>query len=114
MSCFDRFNKKEKLTNKSFEIDENLYLKIEQLSKNVYDASITELVNAAIEEIIKKEDIKLYKKDKNISYIKRSFLIRSSILDELYTLKEKYGISMSRLVNIAIRNALIEEGIFFK
>lgn len=110
MSCFQKFYKKEKLISRTLEIDETLYYELEILSKEVYDASISKLVNAAIEEIIKTEDIKLYEK-KNTLYVTRSFLIRNSFWEGLYDLKKKYGVSIRLLVNIAIRNVLIEDGI---
>lgn len=108
MSYFNRFYKKEKLVNRSFQIDENLYFKLEYLSKNVYDASISKLVNASIEQMINNENICIYGK-KNKSCISRSFLIRESLLNGLYNLKEKYGLSICMLVNMSIRNAIIEE-----
>ena len=108
MSYFSRFYKKEKLISRSLDIDEELYLKLEKLSKNVYDASISKLVNTSIEKMIETENILVYER-KNKLYVSRSFLIRESLLEGLYVLKEKYGISICLLVNIAIRNALIEE-----
>ena len=108
MTCFSRFYKKEKLINRSLDIDEELYNELEYLSKNVYEASISKLVNASIEKIIETEEIQLYER-KNKSYVSRSFLLRESLIEGLYNLKEKYGISICLLVNVAIRNALIEE-----
>ncbi len=110
MSYFSRFYKKENLISRSLDIDEELYEELEKLSKKVYEASISKLVNASIEKIIETENIQLYER-KNKSYVSRSFLIRESLLEGLYTLKEKYRISICLLVNIAIRNALIEEDI---
>lgn len=110
MSCFCKFHKKEKILSKTLEIDETLYYELEVLSNEVYDASINELVNAAIEDIIEKENIKPYNRKKT-SYVTRSFLIRNSICESLYELKEKYAISIRLIVNIAIRNVLVEEGI---
>ena len=76
MSYFScKFNKKERTINRSLNIDEELYTELERLSKNVYDASITKLVNAAIERLIETENIQIYKR-KNKSYISRSFLVR--------------------------------------
>ena len=108
MSYFDRFYKKENLINRTLDIDEDLYYELEYLSKNVYEASISKLVNASIEKIIETEEITLYER-KNKSYVSRSFLIRESLVDGLYSLKEKYRVSICLLVNVAIRNALIEE-----
>lgn len=105
MSIFSKFYKKETMLSRTLEINEDLYEKLIFLSDNVYDASINKLVNAAIEELIRTEDIKFYKPVRN-SYVSRSFLIRESFLDELYNLKKKYRISIYLLVNIAVKNAL--------
>ena len=106
MTCFSKFYKKEKLISRTLEIDEELYYELEKLSSKVYDASISKLVNAAIENLIQTENIQVYKR-KNTS--SRSFLIRRSFLEGLYNLKKKYRIPIYLLVNIAIRNVLIEE-----
>ena len=108
MAYFSRFYKKENLISRSLDIDEELYSELEYLSKNVYEASISKLVNASIEKLIEKEEIQVYER-KNKSYVSRSFLIRESLIEGLYVLKDKYRISICLLVNIAIRNALLEE-----
>ena len=109
MSYFSsKFNRKERTINRTLNTDEELYVKLEALSKNVYDASITKLVNAAIEKLIETENIQIYER-KNKSYVSRSFLVRESLLDGLYDLKDKYGVSLCLLVNVAIRNVLMEE-----
>ena len=109
MSYFSsKFHKRENLISRSLDIDEELYTKLEELSKNVYDASISKLVNVSIERLLETENIQLYER-KNKLYVSRSFLIRESLLEGLYDLKDKYRISICLLVNIAIRNALIEE-----
>ena len=109
MSSFAKFNKKENIIPRTIEIDKNFYLILEKLSNETYDASINKLVNAAIETLIETENIKTYPTSN--SYLTRTFLIRESLLNELYKLKKKYGLPIYMLVNIAIRNALIEEGI---
>lgn len=108
MSCLGRLYRKEKLISRTLDIDEELYYKLEFLSKERYDASISKLVNISIEELLETEDIQIYKR-KNNSYISRSFLLRESLLNGLYELKSKYRIPIYLLVNIAIRNVLIEE-----
>lgn len=105
-----RFHRKEKLVSKTLDIDEELYNKLEFLSNEVYDASISKLVNVAIEDLVENENIQIYKR-KNNSYVSRSFLIRDSLLDGLYELKKKYRIPIYLLVNIAIRNELEEENL---
>ena len=110
MSSFDKFDKKEKIIPRTIEIEDNLYYMLEKLSNEIYDASINKLVNAAIDTLIEKENIKTYKKNSNIR-LTRTFLLRESLLSGLYDLKKKYEIPIYLLVNIAIRNALIEEGL---
>lgn len=110
MSAFDKLNKKEQILNRTYEIDENLYSILESISRNVYDASINKLVNLSIEFLLETKNVQLYYRDKKDLAVPRSFLIRKSLLDELFTLKENYNVSLNRLVNIAIRNALIDEG----
>lgn len=110
MSYAIRFYKKEKLVSKTLDIDEELYNKLEFLSNEIYDASISKLVNVAIEDLIESENIQIYKR-KNNSYVSRSFLIRDSLLEGLYELKKKYRVPIYLLVNIAIRNELAEENL---
>ena len=108
MKPFDRFYDKDVIIQKTFEIESKLFDKLEFLSENVYDASISKLVNAAIENLIKTENIQIYERKKT-SYVSRSFLIRGSFLEGLYNLKRKYRVPIYLLVNIAIRNVLVEE-----
>ena len=44
-------------------------------------------------------------------YSPRAFLLRETVLASLYKLKEQYKMPTYILVNIAIRNALINEGV---
>ena len=110
MSVFENLNKKEPIINRTYEIDESLYIILESLSKTKYDASISKLVNLSIEFLLKTQNIQLYHRPKTEITVPRSFLIRKSLLEGLIEFKESYNISLNRLVNIAIRNALIDEG----
>lgn len=109
MGVFDRFFSKEKLIRKTIEIDNNLYEELRKISDNKYDASVNKLINASIEELIKTENIKVYIKDKNEISLKHTLLIRESLVIALDKLKDKYGLSIYKLVNMAIYNALEEE-----
>ena len=96
MAYSDKIYKKEKLISRTFYIDEKLYLELERLSKEVYEASISKLMNVAIEELVEKEKIEVYEN-------------RNSLLKGLSELKIKYGLSISMLVNIAVKNEIMEE-----
>ena len=108
MGAFSRFYKKEKLVKKTIEIDNNLYEQLKQLSDNEISASVNQLINACIEELIKKENIKMYIKPKGEISVKHSLLIRESFAEALDKLKDKYDISIYELVNMSISNALEE------
>lgn len=64
MSVLDRFWAKDELVQKTIEIESSLYYEIEFLSENVYDASISKIINACIDELIETENVKLYTKEK--------------------------------------------------
>ena len=108
MSCFSKFCKKGTTINKKLSIDENLYQELAELSNSKYDASISKLVNAAIENLLDTKNVAVYKRE-NSSQISRSFLIKEDSLNGLYELKENYSVSINSLVNIAIKNAVEEE-----
>ena len=104
MAYSDKIYKKEKLISRTFYIDEKLYLELERLSKEVYEASISKLMNVAIEELVEKEKIEVYE-NRNRTCVTRSILIRESLLKGL----SEYGLSISMLVNIAVKNEIMEE-----
>lgn len=51
-------------------------------------------------------DNDLYAKEDKYSTMKRSLLIKESFSNGLNKLKEKYNISISKLINMAIKNAV--------
>lgn len=106
MSVFDCFYDKEKLIRKTVEIDNDLYDKLSEILKGKYNTSVNMLINASIEGLIKTENINLYAKEDKYSTMKRSLLIKESFSNGLNKLKEKYNISISKLINMAIKNAV--------
>ena len=110
MSYFEKFDKKEIIIPRTIEIVCRFYELLEKLSNEKYDASINKLVNASVEMLIKEEKIENYDKRNSIK-ITRTFLLKKSLIDGLNDLKKKYGIPIYLLVNIAVRNALIDEGL---
>lgn len=77
-----------------------------EILKGKYNTSVNMLINASIEELIKTENINLYAKEDKYSTMKRSLLIKESFSNGLNKLKEKYNISISKLINMAIKNAV--------
>lgn len=102
-----RFQKKEKKHRRNYEIDDTLFIKLEHLAQ-VYDANLTDLANVCIEQLIKSENIAVFEKPDNELPVTHTLLIRESNLIGLENLKEKYGVSIYKLVNIAIKNVLDE------
>lgn len=75
----------------------------------VYDAGVADILNACIMELIEHEDITLYKSKETDPYAAHTFYILESNVAGLEKLNEKYGVSIRKLVNIAIRNVFKEE-----
>jgi hypothetical protein len=109
MNTFDKYLlKKDNLIRRRIEIDNTLFEQLEKLAK-VYDASINKLVNVAIIEMIKTENVKVYEKSENEIVEAHNFGIRETSYNKLEELKVKYGLSIFKLINIAIYNALNSE-----
>ena len=102
-----KFSKIEKKHRRNYEIDDDLYTELENIS-NTYEASISDLINSSIEHLIDTEEIIVYKKSSNQISVTHTILILESNIKGLEYLKEKYGVSIYKLVNIAIKNALKE------
>lgn len=106
MSIFDKyFLKKDKLLKRRIEIDSTLYEELGKLA-NIYDASINKLVNIAIIEMIETENITIYKRTENEIIESHNFAIRESSYRKLEEMRSKYKLSIYKLTNIAIYNAL--------
>ena len=108
MSVLDRFWPKDKLVQKTIEIKSGLYDEIEFLCENVYDTSVSKIINACIDELIETEDVKLYPKESNELFTKHSIILRKSSLNNLEKLKDKYRLSVYKLIHIAIKNVLLQ------
>lgn len=100
---------KEKIIRKTFSVDDRLYEKLKFLTDNIYDVSINKLVNICIKELLDNEKVKLYVTDYKENRLDRTYLIPESYLIGLETLREKYNISVTRLINIAIYNVIIDD-----
>ena len=106
MEWYNRFLKKEKWIKKSAEIEGKLYDRLKEISEKEIDASINKIIDACIYDLTLEEKIIIYKKEDNEINVARSVIIRESMYKKLEEMREKYGISISKLINIAIRTGL--------
>lgn len=90
-----------------FDLDDDLYTRIENIAESKYHKSVSAIINACILELAETEDVKLYK-NQNEFLVKHSVILRKKTLDELYRLKDIYKVPIYRLINIAMRNAIDE------
>ena len=106
MGAFDRFWKRDNLLKKTNVIDNSLYEELNEIARTTYQTSTNQLINACIEEIIRTKDVKFYAKAQGELSIQHSLLIRETLFNELENMREQYNLSIYKLVNIAIKNAL--------
>ncbi len=107
MGVFDKYVlKQEKTLRRRIEIDISLYEKLKELSNDVYDASVNKLINVAIIDMIKEDNVEIYTRPDEERTEPHNLLIRENAFNGLEKLKSKYGLSIYKLVNIAIYNAL--------
>ncbi len=105
MSLFDKYLlKRDNFQKRRIEIYVDLYEELQNLSK-IYDASINDLVNISIMEMINTNNINIYEPHTNLREY-HSFSIRESLYKQLEEIKRKYKLSITQLVNIAIFNAI--------
>lgn len=107
MAIRDRLDKKEKLIQKTMNVDSELYERISNLSKKTYDASISKIINACVYELAETEKINIYENENEL-LVKHTIIFRQSALNSLERLHKKYKIAIYKLVNIAINNVIDE------
>ena len=93
-------------TKKSVNIDDSLYEKLIDLSQNRFDATISELINICLEDYIDDNNPSYYAKPSNETVTYRSVMLRKANIDGLKKLNKKTGITVTRLINGAIKDFL--------
>lgn len=107
MSAIDRLYKKDNSTiQKSINLEDKLYTELKQLVENEYDATISDVINVCIEDLISSGNIKYYAKPEGEITIYRSIMIRKENVKALNKITKETGISLTRLVNIAMKEFL--------
>lgn len=107
MSAIERLYKKSNYTvQKSINLEDGLYTKLKEIVEKEYDATISDIVNICIEDLIATGNIKYYAKPENEIVIYRSVMIRKENVEALNKITKETGISFTRLVNIAMKEFL--------
>lgn len=88
---------------KTINIDDSIYNKIKDLSEKVFDATISEIINIAIEEYIKRDKPNFYGKTEKETVTYRSIRLRKENVVKLNEYSKRTGISFTRLVNGALK-----------
>lgn len=92
-----------KTISKSINIDDNLYEKVKVLTETKYDAKISEIINVAIEEYIERNNPNYYAKPKMETVTYRNLMLRINNINKIKEYHQKTGISVTRLINGAIK-----------
>lgn len=104
MSAIERLYKKDNPTvQKSINLEDKLYTNLKQIVENEYDATISDVINVCIEDLISSRNIKYYAKPEGELTIYRSIMIRKENVKALNKITKETGISLTRLVNIAMK-----------
>lgn len=107
MSAIDRLYKKDNCTiQKSVNLEDKLYTNLKQIVENEYDATISDIVNVCIEDMISSGNVKYYAKPEGEITIYRSIMIRKENVEALNKITQETGISLTRLINIAMKEFL--------
>ena len=94
---------------KTINIDDSIYNKIKDLSEKVFDATISEIINIAIEEYIKRDKPNFYGKTEKETVTYRSIRLRKENVVKLNEYSKSTGISFTRLVNGALKEFIENE-----
>ncbi len=108
MRSIDRLYRKEKMIIRSIHLDDDLYCKLEYLSNEIFDATISKIINVCIEDYLKENKFDYYKRPDEVTSIYRSIFIRESFYKDLNEIKNRKGISFTRLLNASIKSFLLK------
>ncbi len=97
------YKKNNKCFNKTINIEEKLYKKLKKFSAEIYDATISQIINVAIENYVQSEEHNCHGKPKDEMVVYRTIMLRPQNLKDLQVISEKTGYSVTRLINTAIR-----------
>ena len=100
----NKFSKREKRIRKTYEIEDDLYNFLEEASLT-YDASVSDILNFCIAELIRTNDLKIYTSS-NMKNPSHNFNIAVSNVKGLAKLSETTQFTIKSLVNMSVKNIL--------
>lgn len=107
MSAINRlYSINNKAIKKTVNIDDSLYKRLMKFTKKNFDSSFSEIVNVCIEDYIEKNKPSFYEKPELETVTYRSIMIRKDNLNNLQKMYKRTGISVTRLLNCAIKEFL--------
>lgn len=95
-----------KTIKKTINIEDKLYQRLLEFVKNNYDATFSDIINVCIEEYVEKNKPSFYEKPKHEKVTYRSIMIRKENLSNLKKMYQRTGISVTRLLNGAVKEFL--------
>ncbi|MEG1363914.1 MAG: hypothetical protein RSC92_05745 [Clostridia bacterium] len=114
MKAVEKLYKKENMVQRSIHLDDNLYFKLQHLSDDIFDATISKIINVCIEDYLNNGNFEYYMRPENVGSMYRSLVLRESLYIKLEEIKRKTGISFTRLLNDAIKKFLENNKEYFK
>lgn len=107
MSAIDRlYFVNNKTIKKTVNIEDDLYERLMKFTKKNFDATFSEVINVCIEEYIDRNRPSFYEKPKLETVTYRSIMIRKENLKNLQKMYKNTGISVTRLLNCAVKEFL--------
>ena len=108
MNAIDRLYEKGNITiQKSINVEDKLYTRVKEIIDNDFEATFSDVINICVENLLShKENLKYYHRPDNEILIYRSVMLRKENLKELENIRRNTGISITRLVNMAIKEFL--------
>jgi len=103
MNAIDSLWKKERLEQKTVQIEDMLYEQLLHLSEKQLDASVSKIINACIYDFASKERITMHE-IKDLS--KHSVIFRTSALEKLAGMKAKFNIPQYVILNLSIKEGI--------
>lgn len=101
----EKIQKREKRVQRKYELEDEVYEFLLEASKT-YNASISDILNLCISELLKTNNFKVYTNNLDLTYPARTLYISEKSLTELTKLKKSTNMTIKGLLNTAVRNIM--------